>query len=161
MPTHFSSKVVGFSAAIVVTVVFLFLVMNPTARWVGRKDVLVQFVVYDAVTKAFIPHATVYLRTEAGGFCQDREARTFTLQTDQHGAVKHLTKQCQCFGSEGIAENSFGMHLPRHWFHAEAENYQASEAEFLSTPQHAVRVQDAGTFAVLSVPIRLIPDSPP
>ena len=69
------------SAAIIVVGLAVFLALGQTIKWVGRTDLEVRFVVTDSKTDQPIPNATIHIRAEAGGFCDDPPTRDFVPQT--------------------------------------------------------------------------------
>ena len=126
-----------------------------SVKWVGRTDLVVHFSVTDAETGLPVSNATVGIRSESGGFCDDREPRSFTIATDANGNAKHTCTNCMCFGSRSAFENTFVVHLPWWWFRATATGYSDFEPEYLDLPANIQRVQRGKTFATISVPIQL------
>lgn len=126
-----------------------------SVKWVGHTDLVVSFIVTDAETGLPIPNATVGVRAEGGGFCDDREPGSFTMTTDANGIAKQTCKNCMCFGSRSAFENTFVVHLPYWWFHATATGYSDSKSEYLDLPIHIQRVQRGKPNATLSIPISL------
>ncbi len=127
-------------------------------KWVGRTDLEVCFIVTDAETGQQIPNATIQVRAEAGGFCDDCERRKFTVAADGIGCAKHSCTNCMCFGSRSAFEETFVVHLPWWWFNAKATGYSDSEPEYLDLPGNIQRVQRGKPFATIVIPIRLHKD---
>ena len=143
------------SAAILVAGIVAFFVLGQTTKWVGHTDLEVRFVVTDDKTGQPIPNATVQIRAEPGGFCDDLPQVDFAMTTDKNGHATQLARNCMCFGSRGSFEDTFASHLP-HWsFHATATGYSATEPAYLDVIDNVRQVQRGETFATLSVPIRL------
>ena len=115
----------------------------------------VRFVVTDAETGQPIPNATIHIRAEPGGFCDDPQQSEFTITTDQNGHAKHLANNCMCFGSKGALTDKFGSHLPQWSFKATAAGYSTTDPAHLDLPRNARQVQRGNPFSTLSVPIRL------
>lgn len=143
---------------------FLFLValviaieLAQTARWVGRTDVEIRFVVTDAQSNQPVPKAIVFISSEPDGFCDDSPQHEFTLSTDENGQAKYLATSCMCFGSKGTFEDTFGSHLPRWTYHVSASGYSSTTPTFLDVSENARRVERGDRFATLSVPILLDP----
>lgn len=124
-------------------------------KWVGRTDLEVTFVVLEAATGQPIPHATIHIRAQPGGFCADPPQREFSITTDKHGHTRQLATSCLCFGSEGRFQDTFGSHLPRWSCHATANGYTATNPTGMDVPENERRVQCGVPFATLSVPIQL------
>jgi hypothetical protein len=146
-------KSLAFSAAALLIVAFI--AFGRTIKWVGHTDLDVRFLVTDADTDQSIPNATIHIRAEPGGFCDDPSQPAFTITTDENGHANHLCSNCMCFGSKGIFEDTFGMHLPSWWLHATATGYSATKPAFLNVPENTRQVQPGNRIATLSVPIRL------
>ncbi len=112
-------KIKAYRAILIFMAVAVFVFVNAamfglcsSVKWVGRTDLEVGFMVTDAETGLPISNATIRVRTEAGGFCDDREQRSFTIATDANGLAKHICTNCMCFGSRSAFENTFVVHLP-------------------------------------------------
>ena len=132
-----------------------FFAFSQTIKWVGHTDIELGFVITDANTGQPIPDATIHFRTELGGFCDERPQKNFEITTDEHGRATELAKNCMCFGSKGILEDTFGSHLPNWWIHVTATGYSTTEPTYLDNAENARRVQRCEAFATLLVPIRL------
>jgi len=143
---------------IVVTLVAGLLVawrVTKLIHWVGKTDLQVSFVVTDAQTGQPIPQATIHIRVEPGGFCDDRGPREFTITTNDKGHAKHLCTNCMSFGSNGIFRDTFGIHLPWWWFHTTAAGYFDSDPAYLDTLDNARPVRSRQSFAIVTIPIQL------
>lgn len=117
------------------------IVFSPAVAWVGRTDVNVQFIVADTDSEQPIANATIYIRAESGGFCEDREPGEFTLTTDRNGVAYHISRQCVCFGSKGTFKDTFGIHLPNWWCRASASGYIDSKPVYLDVPDNKKCIQ--------------------
>lgn len=144
----------GFAVMLVGGFIALF-AFGQSKKWVGHTDLEVRFIVTDAETGRPVAHATIHIRAESGGFCDDPQSAKFTIKTDKNGHAKRLATNCECFGSRGTFEDTFGSHVPPWSFHASAAGYSATIPADLDVRKHARRVQRGGPFATLSVPIRL------
>src|SRR5690606_19422200 len=126
-----------------------------TIKWVGHTDIEVRFVVADDDTGQPIPNATIQIRSEPGGFCDDPPQQNFAITTDANGHATELATNCMCFGSRGVLEDTFASHLPQWWIHATAIGYSASEPIYLDVSDNVRQIQRGEPFATLSVSIRL------
>jgi len=124
-------------------------------KWVGRTDIEVSFVVTDAETGQSISDATIHVRANRGGFCEDQEARNFTLLTDAQGVGRVVCKQCMCFGSRGTFEDTFASHLPPWLYHATAAGYADGEPAWLEVEENVARLRRGSPFATISTVIQL------
>lgn len=147
------------SAAIIVVGLAVFLALGQTIKWVGRTDLEVRFVVTDSKTDQPIPNATIHIRAEPGGFCDDPLQLDFAITTDRNGLATQLATNCMCFGSKGAFEDAFASHLPQWWFHATATGYSATDPTYLDVAEHARLVHRGEQFATLTVPIQLRKDA--
>ncbi len=130
-------KWLAFSGAafFIVGIVLLFTV-GQAITWVGHTDLEVRFVVTDANSGQPIPNATVHVRAEPGGFCENSDPKEFELTTDENGHATHLCKNCMCFGSNSLFEDTFAVHLPWWWFRVMADGYAGTDPEYLDMPQN-------------------------
>lgn len=148
-----SNKWLLFVAAGVVGLVGAF---AQTIEWVGQTDVEVRFVVTNAEAGQPIPNAAVHITAaESGGCCDDAPQPEFTITTDQSGFAEYRATNCLCFGSKGPFKDTFTSHLPQWSFHVTAAGFFATDPEYLSARENVSRVQRGGSFATLSVPVRL------
>lgn len=154
IPTTHKSLVFS-SAAILVGGLVAFCAFGQTMKWVGHTDLEVRFIVTDAVTDRPIRNATIYIRAESGGFCDDPLQLEFTIATDENGEAKQLATNCMCFGSKGTFEDTFASHLPQWSFHATAAGYSKTDPAYLNVSEYSRQVQRGDPFATLLVPIGL------
>jgi len=143
------------TVAILVVGLVAFFTFGQTIKWVGHTDLEVSFVVIDADTGQPVPNATIHIRAEPGGFCEEPQQPEFTITTDENGHAKQLATNCMCFGSKGTFEDTFASHLPQWSFHATATGYSATDPAFLNVLETARQVQRGDPLATLSIPIRL------
>jgi len=143
------------SVAIVVVGISAFFALGQSIKWVGHTDLEVRFLVTDAETGQPVSNATIQIRAEPGGFCNDPPQLEFAITTDENGHAKQRATSCMCFGSKGTFENTFALHLPKWSFHVTANGYSATDSTCLDIPANAQQVQRGDPFATLSVPIRL------
>jgi hypothetical protein len=143
------------SAALLAVGFILLLILGRTVTWVGHTDLEVCFVVTDADTGQPIPEAIVHIRAEPSGFCDDTAESQFTITPDSNGRAKYVCTNCMCFGSKGLLEDTYAVHLPWWWFHATASQYSATAPAYLDVPENVKRVQRGAPFATITVPIRL------
>lgn len=100
--------------------------------------------------------ATVSIRADKGGFCEDTEEKAFALTTQANGIVRHLCKSCMCFGTGGITVDTFAVHLPYWSFEASAPGYVTSELEYLGdSRKYGRQVRRGDGVAMLTVRIAL------
>jgi hypothetical protein len=147
-------SVVGFAVLLVIGLVALF-TFGQTSKWVGHTDLEIRFVVTESETGRPIHNASLHVRTEPSGLCDDLPAREFTLTTDESGEVSQVVKNCMCFGSHGAFEDTFVSHLPQWTFRATASGYSSTAVEYLDDPKNVRQVKRGKPFATLSVPIGL------
>jgi hypothetical protein len=147
------------SAAILVVGFVAFIVFGQTMKWVGHTDLEVRFIVTDAETGRLIRNATIHIRAESGGFCDDSPQREFTIATDENGEAKQFATNCMCFGSKGAFEDTFASHLPQWSFHATASGYSETDPANLNVSENSRQVQRGDPFATLNVLIRLRKDA--
>jgi hypothetical protein len=143
---------------ILVTVVvacIAFIPLLQSRKWVGHTDLDIRFDVTDGVTGAAIKDAIVQVRAERGGFCEDREERQFDLATDDCGHAQYLCKNCMCFGSRGLFEDTFAIHLPWWWFQVTAPGYVSTKSAYLDVPERVREVKRGDTRATLNIEIAL------
>ena len=127
-------------------------------KWVGTTDLEVSFIVTDATTGQPIPNAIVQIRSEAGGFSDDRESRDFMIAADSRGYAKRVCTNCMSFGSRSFFEDTFGVHLPWWWVSAKAIGYSDSEPEYIDVRENQKEVQRGKSFATIAIPLRLKKD---
>lgn len=157
-PLRFSLRTLLISMAVVAVVLGIVAALPPLAqsiKWVGHTDLDVRFVVIDTDTGQAIPNATIHVRAEPGGFCEDTESREFTITTDANGHAMHHCKNCMCFGSESAFEDTFAVHLPWWRFHVTAVGYMDTAPQYLDVPKIRRQVQRGKPSATLEVPISL------
>lgn len=129
--------------------------LGATTKWVGHTDLEIRFVVTDVDSGRPVPNASVQVRTESSGRCDNLPAREFTLTTDENGQAWQAVKGCTCYGSEGAFENTFVSYLPQWSFRVTANNYSSAEVASLELTENARQVTRGPPFATLCVPIRL------
>lgn len=152
---EFSLRTLLVAMTLIAIAIALLIPFVQSAKWVGHTHLEVCFLVVDAETDRPIPNATVHIRAERGGFCEDRQPRQFTLTTDASGFAKHMCQSCMCFGSQGIVEDTYAVHLPWWWFHATADGYSGTAPTHLASPDYQGLVQRGRPFATIVVPIGL------
>jgi len=130
-------------------------VFGQTAKWVGHTDLEVRFVIIDSETEHPISNATIHIRAEPGGLCDDSTPPGSEITTDENGQAKLLATNCMCFGSKGLFEETFASHLPQWSLIATSAGYSATKPEALDVPENARRVQRGDPFAAVTVRIRL------
>lgn len=126
-----------------------------SVKWVGRKDLEVQFIVLDSESNEPLSNAKIHILQERSGPCEDQTQRRFEFVTDGNGSVKHMCKDCMCFGSRSTFEDTFASHVPAWRFHATADGYEDSQREDLENLEFAKRVKRGDRYSTLSIPIRL------
>ncbi len=150
-----TQRLVVLALAAIVVASLAYFASDHSLKWVGHTDLEVTFVVSDATTGQPIPHATIHIRAEPGGFCADPFHPEFSITTDKHGHARQLSTSCLCFGSKGRFQDTFGSHLPRWSYHATADGYEATDRADLDVPENERRVQRGVSFATVSVSIQL------
>src|SRR5579871_6044427 len=85
-------------------------------HWVGVRDLEITFRIVDADTGLPVKQAKVHVFHEDTNFCKNREKIPFSLVSDDDGIVRHLSRQCLCFGTESgfgpWREDTFAIHIP-------------------------------------------------
>jgi len=122
---------------------------------VGHRDVLVTFAVKDANTRQPIPNASVHVRAEGSGFCQDRDADDFALVCDAAGHASQLAKSCMWSSTHGPFVNDFAIHLPHWWYSASAPGYARCDELFLDDGTSNRTVKPEQPVAKLEVTVLL------
>jgi len=143
------------ATALVLLSLVVFVLSERTLNWVGYRDLEVQFEVVDAENENPIPNATIFVRTDAGGHCEDRVAREFSMTANENGKSSQICKQCMCFGGKSRFKDTFGIHLPLWWFHASAKGYSESAVTYLNAPEYKSMVDRDRPILLISIPIRL------
>lgn len=128
---------------------------SQTVKWVGRTDLEICFVVTDAASGQPIPGATVQVRVDPGGFCDDCKVGSFTIEADRNGDARQVCTNCMCFGSRGCFENSYVVHLPCWWVSGKATGYQMSEPDYIDVPENIRQTRRGKPFATVVIPVRL------
>jgi len=145
--------------ALLVVGLVAFVAFGLTVKWVGQTDIELRFVITDAHTGQSIPNATIHVRAEPGGFCDEHPQKTFAITTDENGRATAMAKSCMCFGSKGTLKDTFGSHLPNWYIDVTAAGYSEAEPTYLDVAENARRVQRGEAFGTLLVPIRLRSDA--
>src|ERR1700722_20076754 len=86
-------------AIFLLTGLLCYLFVVEKMHWVGDKELVVQFVVVDSANGEPLKGARISVQQESGGFCEDREKKSFDLHTNERGSVKKRCGECMCFGT--------------------------------------------------------------
>jgi hypothetical protein len=151
----FVHRLAFVGAAVVVLCAIVLLTVGQSMAWVGHTDLEVRFVVVDAKSNQPIPNAVVHFRVEPDGFCADCDTTEFKITTDANGQASHTCKNCMCFGTKGLFEDTFAVHLPSWWFHVAAEGYSETAPEYLDVPKYSHQVRRSERSATILVPMSL------
>lgn len=126
--------------------------------WVGHTDLDVEFVVADAASGEPVGGARIEVHQEVGGFCSDKEERSFVLVADANGIARSLGRGCMCFGEQSVLRftDTFRVHAPSWQFRVVANGFEPSEWMSLEASEIRQRVRRTGVGkSELVVPVAL------
>ena len=120
-------------------------------RWLGFRDVHLEFLVLDGDTEQLIHGASLYVYEEGG-------KGTKEFRTGPGGSVRFI-RECTSYGEAPVRkgvrlhEHPMGVELPPWYVWASARNYQASEPAWLDVYYKQLVHGEKASF--LSVRIKL------
>ncbi len=153
--SRIATRIVAFVVVAVVAVIVAISSMT-VRKWVGHKDLLVQFEVTDQETGLPIKDAAIHIRLEdGGGFYENRDKPQFDLMTDEQGRASYKCKDAMCDGSKGLFEDKFAIHLPWWTVHASAIGCTDSASFYVDVPERRRQVDRGDKQARLELKIAL------
>lgn len=118
--------------------------------WIGRKDLLVCFLVTESQTQTPVGEAVIKMTD----YSDDDDGREFTITTDQSGIATWLFRDCTTTGYKDGFTDTFHCRMPPCEFRAVAAGFCDSKPLLLRVAAQG-KIQRGKSRAEVKIPIAL------
>jgi hypothetical protein len=150
-----SWRIWGLGILFLSVVAWILLYPSQQTGWIGETDLVIEFIVADALNGTPIPNSLIHVYSQ-GGNC-DETIHQFSFRTDADGRAKRSLRACQCHGTSGRFNSTFVVPLPNWVYKVQSNGYEMTPPTELNRLENVRKVKKGPTAAILVVLVNLHP----